>query len=105
MGAIFGRRSSPAPAPTAAEEKAKEAQERQEERAETQEKTEMQAAQQRRRTRRQGGMRLLFSPLRREGPGAGGKPPGMSEAEYLALLRKRRGGTQTTTGSAPQKLG
>ena len=73
MGAIFGRRSSPAPTPAQVEkqEKAEEAQERQEERAETQEKVEMQAAQKRRRTRRRGGMRLLFSPLRQEGPGAG----------------------------------
>jgi len=48
---------------------AEKAQERQEERVTAQEKTESQAAQQRRRIRRSGGMRLLFSPLRQEGPG------------------------------------
>ena len=46
-----------------------EAQKRQEERAEAQERREMTGAQRRRRMLRTGGMRLLFSPLRREGPG------------------------------------
>lgn len=56
-----------------AEKKAREAQERSEERAEAQERSEMQAAQARRRVRRTGGMRILFSPARREGPGGGYK--------------------------------
>ena len=42
---------------------------RQEQRAEAQETSEMQGAQSRRRLLRSGGMRLLFSPLRQEGPG------------------------------------
>lgn len=65
MGGIFGggggRRE-----PTEAEKAAEAAQERAEERAEAQERAEMQGAQRRRRIRRTGGMRLLFSPLRRE---------------------------------------
>ena len=40
----------------------------QSERATAQERTEMQGVQSRRRLRRTGGMRLLFSPARREGP-------------------------------------
>ena len=55
---------------TAAQERAKEAQERAEERAESQERTEMQGAQARRRLLRRGGLRLLFSAARQEGPGA-----------------------------------
>lgn len=51
------------------QEQAKEAQERAEERAESQERTEMQRAQARRRLLRRGGLRLLFSPARQEGPG------------------------------------
>lgn len=42
---------------------------RAEARAEAEETTEMKRLQRRRRLRRRGGMRLLFSPLRREGPG------------------------------------
>ena len=42
---------------------------RAEARAEGEETTEMKKLQRRRRLRRRGGMRLLFSPLRREGPG------------------------------------
>lgn len=56
--------------PTVAEARAEEAQERAAERAETQESTEMRGAQQRRRLLRRGGLRLLFSPARLEGPGA-----------------------------------
>lgn len=73
MGGIFGGGGS-APKKTATqiatEEKATEAQERTEERAEAQERTEMQGVQKRRRLRQRGGMRLLFSPLRQEGPGS-----------------------------------
>ena len=66
MGGLFGggRR-----APTQAEKDAQAAQERSAARAEAQERTEMQGAQARRRLRRSGGMRLLFSPARTEGPG------------------------------------
>ena len=65
MSGIFGKKKKPAPAPT----KTKEVISRQEQRAEAQEQTEMQGAQRRRRLLRTGGMRLLFSPLRQEGPG------------------------------------
>lgn len=66
MAGLFGggRRG-----PTQAEKDAQAAQKRSEERAEAQERTEMQGAQARRRLRRTGGMRLLFSPMRREGQG------------------------------------
>ena len=65
MSGIFGKKKKPAPAPTKAEKTIS----RQEQRAEAQEQTEMQGAQRRRRLIRTGGMRLLFSPLRQEGPG------------------------------------
>jgi hypothetical protein len=52
-----------------AEKDAEAARARAEQRAEAEERTEMQGAQARRRLRRTGGMRLLFSPARREGPG------------------------------------
>ncbi len=74
MAGIFKskKRSEPTPATPAAvaEVKAEEAQERAAERAETQESTEMKALQERRRLLRRGGLRLLFSPARLEGPGA-----------------------------------
>lgn len=68
MGGLFGggRR-----APTEAEKEAEKAQARQEERAQAQEAAEMRGAQARRRVRRTGGMRILFSPARQEGPGGG----------------------------------
>ena len=56
-------------APSAEELRAQEAQERAEERATAQERTEMRGAQARRRLLRRGGLRLLFSPARQEGPG------------------------------------
>lgn len=65
MSGIFGKKKKPAPAPT----QAKKVISRQEQRAEAQETSEMQGAQKRRRLLRTGGMRLLFSPLRQEGPG------------------------------------
>lgn len=72
MGGLFGGGSS-APQKSAAdieaERKSQEAQARSEERAASQERTEMQAAQARRRVRRTGGMRILFSQARQEGPG------------------------------------
>ncbi len=52
-----------------AEKDAEAARARAEQRAESEERNEMQGAQARRRLRRSGGMRLLFSPARREGPG------------------------------------
>lgn len=67
MGGIFKKRPAPAPAPAATP--TEEVIDRQEERAEAQETTQMRGAQRRRRLIRTGGMRLLFSPLRREGPG------------------------------------
>jgi len=48
------------------------AQARQEARAEASEERQQQGVQRRRRLQRSGGMRLLFSPLRREGPGSVG---------------------------------
>ena len=67
MSGLFGGGGSPAPAPVAAPA-VTAAQVRAEERATSQEKTEMQGIQNRRRIRRTGGMRLLFSPARQEGP-------------------------------------
>lgn len=61
-----GSRAEPAPAPAP---EISEAQKRQEARAEAQEKKEMRGAQRRRRLMRTGGLRLLFSPARQEGPG------------------------------------
>ena len=74
MGGIFKKKKAPAPAPApvaVAEPMTptEEVIDRQEERAEAQEMTEMKGAQRRRRLMRRGGMRLLFSPLRQEGPG------------------------------------
>ena len=76
MAGLGGRRRRRGREPSAEEvrevrvqEQAKEAQERAEERATTQERTEMQGAQARRRLLRRGGMRLLFSIARQEGPG------------------------------------
>ena len=70
MAGIIGGR----PAPTQAEKDAQAAQARAAQRAEAQERTEMQGAQARRRLRRSGGMKLLFSPARTEGPGDLPKP-------------------------------
>lgn len=65
MGGIFGggggRRE-----PTEAEKAAELAQASAEEKAQAQELAEMQAAQRRRRLRKTGGMRLLFSPIKKE---------------------------------------
>jgi hypothetical protein len=72
MSGLFGggrRRKEPNVEEVRVQEQAKEAQERAEERAESQERTEMQRAQARRRLLRRGGLRLLFSPARQEGPG------------------------------------
>lgn len=74
MGGLFGggsRAPQRSEADIAAERRAAAAQERAEERASAQERSEMQAAQARRRVRRTGGMRILFSPARQEGPGGG----------------------------------
>jgi hypothetical protein len=77
MSGIFGRKKAPAPTP--APTKTEKVVTRQEQRAEAQETTEMQGAQRRRRLLRSGGMRLLFSPLRQEGPG-------------MAEIKKKLGG-------------
>tara|TARA_Y100000004_G_scaffold185841_1_gene236605 strand:- start:9 stop:269 length:261 start_codon:yes stop_codon:yes gene_type:complete len=76
MGGIFKKKKAPAPAPAPVAETVAEPMtpteeviERKEKRAEAQEITEMKGAQRRRRLMRRGGMRLLFSPLRQEGPG------------------------------------
>lgn len=71
MSGIFGKRKAPAPTPAAMPEPTptEEVVARQEQRAEAQEMTQMKGAQRRRRLMRRGGMRLLFSPLRQEGPG------------------------------------
>lgn len=60
------------PAP-AAEPEVSEAQQRQEQRAEAQERKEMRGTQRRRRLMRTGGLKLLFSPARMEGPGSQAK--------------------------------
>jgi len=76
MAALGGRRrrkeskTEPSVEEVRVKEQAKEAQERAEERAESQERTEMQRAQARRRLLRRGGLRLLFSAARQEGPGS-----------------------------------
>lgn len=68
----MGGFSSRPPAKSQAQIDAEEAQARQAARAEAAEAREMRGLQGRRRLRRSGGMRLLFSPLRQEGPGAVG---------------------------------
>jgi len=57
-------------APTEQEKAAQEAQSRSAERAEAQERAEMAGLQERRSRMRRGGMRLLFSPIRRPGSGS-----------------------------------
>ena len=76
MSGIFGGGSRPAAAPapvksvaqTEAERDAASARARADERAASSERSEMQGIQRRRRLRRSGGLRLLFSPARQEGP-------------------------------------
>ena len=77
MGGLFGGGGSSKPAaPTktaaqlTAEQDAASARSRADERAEASEISEMRGAQRRRRLRRTGGLRLLFSPARMEGPDA-----------------------------------
>jgi hypothetical protein len=71
MGGFGSSRADPAPAPApVAAPEVSEAQQRQEQRAEAQEKKQMQGTQRRRRLMRTGGLRLLFSPARMEGPGS-----------------------------------
>lgn len=72
MGGFGSSRAdpAPAPAPVAAQPAVSEAQTRQEQRAEAQERKEMRGTQRRRRLMRTGGLRLLFSPARMEGPGS-----------------------------------
>lgn len=76
MSGIFGGGSRPAAvaapvktvAQTEAERDAASARARADERATSSERSEMQGVQRRRRLRRSGGLRLLFSPMRQEGP-------------------------------------
>jgi len=79
MSGIFKKKRSAPVVQTASaetsvlpEQSAESAVERQEERAAAQEETQMRGMQRRRRLRRSGGMRLLFSPLRMEGPAVSG---------------------------------
>jgi hypothetical protein len=65
MSGIFG---GGRPAPTQAQKDAETAQARAGERATAQERKEMRGVQRRSRLRQSGGMRLLFSPMRQEGP-------------------------------------
>lgn len=65
MSGLVGGSKKSAPDP-----RVSEAQARQEGRAEAQEASEMKTAQARRRLLRTGGLRLLFSPARLEGPGS-----------------------------------
>lgn len=67
-----GFSSRPPAAKSQAQIDAEQAQARQAARAEAAETEEMRGLQSRRRLRRTGGLRLLFSPLRQEGPGAAG---------------------------------
>ena len=67
MGA-FGRKKKKRE-PSVAELKAQEAQKKAEESATAQEISEMKKVQARRRLLKRGGLRLLFSPLKVEGPG------------------------------------
>jgi len=69
-----GFRSAPAPAPTTtmATQEVSEVQQRQDARAEAQDTKSQQGIQRRRRLQRTGGLRLLFSLVRQEGPGAKG---------------------------------
>lgn len=70
MSGLFGGgKKKPATDPKVTE-KVTEAQARQEERATAAETSEMQGVQRRRRRMRTGGLRLLFSPARLEGPGS-----------------------------------
>jgi hypothetical protein len=73
MGGFGSSRADPAPAPAPAAPQVSEAEQRQEQRAEAQEKKQMQGTQRRRRLMRTGGLRLLFSPARMEGPGSPAK--------------------------------
>ena len=74
MGGFGSSRADPAPAPApVAEPEVSEAQQRQEARAEAQERKQMQGTQRRRRLMRTGGLRLLFSPAKLEGPGSPAK--------------------------------
>jgi len=68
----MGGFSSRPPAKSQAQIDAEQAQARQAARAEAAEAEEMRGLQSRRRLQRTGGLRLLFSPLRQEGPGAVG---------------------------------
>lgn len=65
MGGLFGGGPK---GPTQAQKDAEAAQGRADERATSQERSEMRGVQRRRRLQRSGGMRLLFSPMRQEGP-------------------------------------
>jgi hypothetical protein len=65
MGGIFGGGSR---APSQAQKNVEAAQAKAQESAEAQEKSEMQGVQKRRRLRQTGGLRLLFSPYKMEGP-------------------------------------
>jgi hypothetical protein len=67
MSGLFGGGKKKTPK---ADPKVTEAQARQEERATAAETSEMQGVQRRRRRMRTGGLRLLFSPARLEGPGS-----------------------------------
>ena len=68
-----GFRSRPAaPQRSQAQIEVEQAQARQEARAEAATQREQQGVQRRRRLMRTGGLRLLFSPMRQEGPGAVG---------------------------------
>ena len=68
MGGFGGTRTVIKEVP--AKQEVSAAQARQEARAEASEERQQQGVQRRRRLQRSGGMRLLFSPLRQEGPGA-----------------------------------
>tara|TARA_R110000796_G_scaffold109156_1_gene220484 strand:- start:389 stop:703 length:315 start_codon:yes stop_codon:yes gene_type:complete len=102
MSGLFGGGRSPAPAPVAAPA-VSAAQARAEERATSQEKAEMKGVQGRFRKKQSGGMRLLFSPARQEGPQAT-RPAGMSDADWL-LLQKQRQGKSGSLGAGSSKLG
>jgi len=66
MSGIFG---GGRPAPTQAQKDAEAAQAKAEQKAEAQNKFEMKSAMKRRRLMKTGGLKLLFSPAKLEGPG------------------------------------
>ena len=93
MGGLFGGGGgSPAPKENLgqleATQNASAAQGRADERATSQETAEQQGVQKRRRLRRTGGMRMLFSSARTEGPNQ--KPANMTDEQWALLQQQKK---------------